>query len=53
MYILTKQEKKILENYLNSEVKLNGFSVLILRLKRAAPKLRADLQLVDSILKKS
>ena len=51
-YILTDTEKKILETFLESQIKLDGFSVLILRLKKSQPELRKDLELIESVLKK-
>jgi hypothetical protein len=51
-YILTEKERKILETFLGSDVKLNGFSVLILRLKKAQSKLEKDLKMVNLVLQK-
>jgi hypothetical protein len=51
-YILTEKERKILETFLDSDVKLNGFSVLILRLKKAQSKLEKDLKMVNLVLQK-
>jgi hypothetical protein len=51
-YILTEKERKILETFLDSDVKLNGFSVLILRLKKAQSKLEKDLKMVNLVLEK-
>jgi len=51
-YILTEKERKILETFLDYDVKLNGFSVLILRLKKAQSKLEKDLKMVNLVLQK-
>jgi len=51
-YILTGRERKILETFVNSGVKLNGFSVLSLRLKRASKRLMEDMKLINLALEK-
>jgi len=51
-YILTDREREIIETFLNDGVKLNGFSVLVLRLKKAQPRLKKDFELFNSVLKK-
>ena len=51
-YILTLRERKILETFVESGVKLNGFSVLSIRLKRASGKLTDDLKLINAALEK-
>jgi hypothetical protein len=51
-YILTQRERKILETFIESGVKLNGFSVLCIRLKRASGRLMEDLKLINAALKK-
>jgi hypothetical protein len=52
-YILTQKERKILKSYIESNLELNGYSVLMLRLKRAKKGLDEDLTLVDQALKKA
>jgi hypothetical protein len=52
-YILTQKERKILKSYIESNLELNGYSVLVLRLKRAKKGLDEDLTLVDQALKKA
>lgn len=51
-YILTQRERKILKMYIESGTKLNGFSVLVLRLKRASKKLLEDMELIKATLNK-
>lgn len=51
-YILTDREREILQTYLGKNIKLDGFSVLALRLKRASKKLGEDMKLVEAFLKK-
>jgi hypothetical protein len=52
-YVLTERERKILKIYVEENVKLDGFSVLALRLKRwkKKPTLN-DLELMDKALEK-
>ena len=52
-YLLTERERKILKAYIEENVKLDGFSVLALRLKRwkKKPTLN-DLELMDKALEK-
>ena len=52
-YLLTERERKILKAYIEEDVKLDGFSVLALRLKRwkKKPTLN-DLELMDKALEK-
>jgi len=52
-YILTERERKILKTYVEENVKLDGFSVLALRLKRwkKKPTLN-DLELMDKASEK-
>ena len=51
-YILTQRERKIVETFIESGVKLNGFSVLSIRLKRANERLTEDLKLINAALNK-
>jgi hypothetical protein len=51
-YILTKREQKILVAYVEKNIRLDGFSVLSLRLKRASSKILADVELVKLALEK-
>lgn len=51
-YVLTPREKKILEDFIESGIKLNGFSVLVIRLKRASKRLMADMKLIRATLEK-
>jgi hypothetical protein len=52
-YILTNKERKILTSYIDSGIELNGYSVLVLRLKRSRKELGEDLSLIDQALKKA
>lgn len=51
-YILTQREREILTTFIETGVKLNGFSVLAIRLKRANKKLLEDMELIRAFLKK-
>jgi len=51
-YVLTSRERKILEDFIESGIKLNGFSVLVIRLKRASKRLKADMKLIKATLEK-
>ncbi|MEM2514772.1 MAG: hypothetical protein QXO15_08800 [Nitrososphaerota archaeon] len=51
-YILTPREREILKTYIESGIKLNGFSVLALRLKRVSKTLLEDMELVKTALEK-
>lgn len=51
-YILTSREKRILEVFIGSGAKLDGFSVLVIRLKRAKKRLMGDLELIKATLEK-
>ena len=51
-YILTERERKILETFIKQGIKLDGFSVLALRLERSNKKLIEDIELIKATLKK-
>lgn len=51
-YILSQNERKIIETYLKAGLNLNGFNVLRLRIKRALPQLEDDLILIKKFLEK-
>jgi len=52
-YILTERERKILKAYIEENVKLDGFSILALRLKRAKKeRVLNDLELMEKALEK-
>lgn len=51
-YVLTPRERKILEDFIESGIKLNGFSVLVIRLKRANKRLMTDMKLIRTTLEK-
>jgi len=50
--VLTRRERKILEDFIESGIKLNGFSVLVIRVKRASRRLMADMKLIRATLEK-
>jgi hypothetical protein len=50
-YLLTPRERKILETYVEEGVKLDGFSVLAIRLRRAEKSLNEELELIERALK--
>ncbi len=50
--MLTTRERKILENYIETGIKLDGFSVLAIRMKRARKRLVADMKLINATLEK-
>ena len=51
-YILTEREREILKTFIETGLKLNGFSVLTNRLKRANKRLMEDMELIRSALEK-
>ena len=51
-YILTEREREILKAFIEKDIKLNGFSVLAIRLKRASQKLLKDWELIKNALEK-
>jgi hypothetical protein len=51
-YILTQREREILKTFIENGVKLNGFSVLAIRLKRASKRLLDDVELIRASLRK-
>ena len=51
-YVLTSRERRILEAFIESGMKLNGFSVLAIRLKRAKKRIMADTELISATLEK-
>lgn len=51
-YVLTPRERKILEAFIESGIKLNGFSVLTIRLRRAHKKLMEDMKIIRATLEK-
>lgn len=51
-YIFTDIERKILETYLDSNIKIEDFRILIHRIKKNHELLKNDLKLVDAVLKK-
>ena len=51
-YILTKRERHILERFLETGEKLNGFSVLIHYLKKGQTQISEDIALINKALEK-
>ena len=51
-YILSGNERKIIETFIERGLNLNGFNVLRLRIKRAYPQLEDDLNLMKRFLEK-
>ena len=52
-YILTEAEKEIAEKFIHEGVKLNGWNTLQWRITRNAPKLKADLELLEKFREKA
>jgi len=50
-YILTEKEREILKTFVETGLKLNGFSVLTIRLRRASKRLMEDIELIRATLK--
>lgn len=51
-YILTKRERGILKAFLESGLKLEGFTLLRMRMEKAYGRLKDDLLLVEKALEK-
>jgi len=49
-YILTEKERKVLKNYIESQLKDNHFYVLIHRLRKCYEGLRKDMDMIDQVL---
>ena len=45
-YILTEKDRKTIQFYLEQGLKLNGFGVLRIRVRRAMPRLEEDMELL-------
>jgi len=50
--IFTEKEEKLLRKWLKENVKLNGFSVLLHRIRKAKDKLKSDYELLEEVLKR-
>lgn len=50
--ILTERERRILEAYVGEGIKLDGFSVLRLRSQRFETKLKEELDLIETAIRK-
>ena len=51
-YILTKKDRQTIKVYLEKDLKLNGFGVLRIRVKRAIPILEKDIELLRKFIQK-
>ena len=51
-YILSQNERKIVETFMETGLNLNGFNVLKLRIARSLPRLEEDLNLIKKFLEK-
>lgn len=50
---MTDIERKMLETYLKSSLKLADFRVLMCRIRKNHKQLKSDLNLIDTVLQKS
>jgi hypothetical protein len=51
-YVFTEKERMVLQNYLERGIKGNLFYVLIHRLRNHYNSLKADIELIEKVLKK-
>jgi len=51
-YILTEQERRIIKEYVENDVKLEGLSVLRNRIKKNIKTLQEDMSLLQKLLEK-
>jgi hypothetical protein len=51
-YLVTPRERHILETYIEQRIKLDGFSVLAIRLKHARKILENDYELIEEALRR-
>lgn len=51
-YILTEHEREILETYLKEAIRMEGFRILIFRIRRSLERLRGDIELIETVLSK-
>jgi len=49
-YILTEKETELLEAYVEHGIKLDGFTVLVSRCRKAKGQLDRDIKLIESAL---
>jgi hypothetical protein len=49
-YLLTKKERKILESYIYRGIKLDGFAVVITRIKKQRDTISKDVMLMMRVL---
>jgi len=50
--IFTEKEEELLRKWLKENVKLNGFSVLLYRIRKSKEKLKSDYELLEAVLKR-
>jgi len=51
-YIFTEREREIVEAYLKRKLKLDGFQVLAVRVRKNSKKLMSDMELLKKIMEK-
>ena len=51
-YILTERERKIVNHYFKTGVKIESFNVLLHELRKAYPNIKSDMELVEKLLEK-
>lgn len=51
-YVFTEIERRLIENYLNTGIKVQDFYVLLNRIKATYPRLREDMSLIENMLEK-
>jgi len=52
-YLLTEQERKIINKFLDTDEKLEGFKVLLHRCRHSQITIKTDLELVERLLAKT
>ena len=52
-YIFTEEERRILREWLEKGLRLNGFQVLMHRIRKNAQRIREDYRLLEEVLKRS
>lgn len=51
-YILTEKDRQTIQVYVEKGLKLNGFGVLRIRVRRAIPTIEKDMKLLRNFIKK-
>jgi len=52
-YIFTEEEKRTLREWLEKGLRLNGFQVLMHRIRKNAQRIREDYKLLEEVLEKA